>query len=137
MQHSVPGGFNGTVIEFSVKSLTYPHGVCLFTSYLYVVFLSEFLCHTSIVAYLQALRFMSYRLRFPVPEISHPEIGFILRGIKRCIPHTRTPSEPMRWAYFKKLYKTIPLSSPLGCQFWTACLFMFRSLLRILHFIPS
>lgn len=104
---------------------------------LYVVFLSEFMCYSSIVAYLHALRFMAYRLEFPVPEVSSPELKFILQGIKCMFRHKVKPSKPMRWSYFSHMYKTVRLSSPLGCQFWSACLLMFRSLLRIPHFIPS
>lgn len=104
---------------------------------LYIVFLSEFLCHASIVCYLQSLRFMSYKLGFPVPEISHPELKFILKGIKRCNPHGRCASKPMRWCYFKMLYKKLHPSSPIYGQFWTACLLMFRTLLWVSHVIPS
>lgn len=43
----------------------------------------------------------------------------------------------MLWSYLKRMYMCIQISSPLLCQFWTACLVMFWSLLRISHIVPS
>lgn len=109
----------------------------IFQISLYIVFLSEFLCHDSIVTYLQSLRYMSYVLRFPVPEISHPELKFILRGIKRSKPKGECGSKPIRWSHIKRIYNQLCLVNPIYCQFWTACLLMFRALLRISHIIDS
>lgn len=104
---------------------------------LYVVFLSEFLCHASILAYLQCLKYMSFTVGFAVPDIHHPELKFILRGIECFNPHGSCPSRPMRWCYFRRMFDHICLSTPVYCQFWTACLLMFRALLRISHVICS
>lgn len=90
--------------DFCVKLKQSYWCMSLYQLSLYIVFLSEFMSHSSIVSYLHALRFMSYQLKFPVPEISHPEIKFILRGIQRSQSHVTNPSKPMRWSYFKLLF---------------------------------
>lgn len=99
-------------------------------------FLSEFLCYSSIVTYLQALNYMARLRGFPKPPVHHSDVKFILRGVKRKGIH-RPSRRPMLWSYLKKLYRGLCFKSPLEVQFWTACILMFGSLLCISHIVPS
>lgn len=54
---------------------------------LYIVFLSEFMCHSSIITSIHALRFMASVKKVPVPALFHPEIVFVLKGIERNESH--------------------------------------------------
>lgn len=94
---------------------------------LYVVFLSEILCYSSIRTYLQALVFMSKLNGWAYPQVYHLDVKFIFHGIKRrgIQPPSR---KPMLWSYLKKLYGVLNFNSPLMLQFWTACILMFRAL---------
>lgn len=80
---------------------------------------------------------MSYVFRLPTPEISHPELKFILQGVKRSKPRVEGGSKPVRWSHLKRIYNHLYLVKPIYCQFWTACLLMFRALLHISHIIES
>lgn len=42
----------------------------------------------------------------------------------------------MKWSYMVRIFGVLGVKSPLVCQFWTACLLMFRALLRISHIVP-
>lgn len=103
---------------------------------LYVVFLSEFLCYSSIKTYLQSLAFMARLRGWHKPQIHHSDVKFILLGVKR--KGIQPPSrKPMLKSYLKKLYGVLRFDTPLIKQFWTACILLFRALLRVSHIIPS
>lgn len=118
--------------KFSLK----PFGFSLDQICLYIVFLAESLCYSSILTYLQALVFKARMSGQYRPDIHHPDVKIILRGVKRAGIHP-PKREAMLLSYIVRIFDVLGSKSPLVSQFWTACLLMFRALFCISHIVPS
>lgn len=103
----------------------------------YIVFLSQFMSFGSVSTYVHGLPFMCYLLGLKAPNLQDPQIKLTLNGIKRLCSRAPHVKDPIDLKLLNHIYRSVRFDCMLWLHFWTACLVMFRCLLRISNIIFS
>lgn len=101
----------------------------------FIAFLSPRMCSSSIVTYIQALLFMSRIKCYRFPDLSSARLHYLLEGVKRAAIVSTRVRDPVLVSHLLRLYQSMSFHSVFDVQFWTACVLMFRALLRISNIV--
>lgn len=104
---------------------------------IYAAYLLPYMTYSSIVTYIQAVVFV-HKVKGLTPPSSADVISKItLDGIKRVSSGHSRKRDPITLSHLKRLYSYLDVSSPSDLLFWSICLFLFRTLLRVSHVVSS
>lgn len=104
---------------------------------LYIVFLSQFMSFSSVLTYVHGMPFMCHLLGLHAPDLMNPQIRLALNGVKRSCSRVPCVKDPIDLKLLKLIFKSVKVQSNKWVTFWSACLLMFRCLLRISNIINS
>ena len=103
----------------------------------YVTFLAERLKFSSICAYYQSVIFFHVCLGLVPVRMSDPVLRATLKGIQRSKGDVTKGKDPLLPVHLLKISKIVDWLDELDVVVFIACLFMFRTLLRVSHVVKS
>lgn len=105
-------------VRFCLKFKLYPLPCSDDQLSLYATHLSEYMSHSSIIVYLQAVIFGAKLALSEPPCISNPSVKLVLEGTKRNGIPVSSGAIPITLPVLKKLYSVLNLSKVVSRVFW-------------------
>lgn len=103
----------------------------------YVTFLSKYMKLSSIVTYYQAVRFYHNLFGLAAPALSNPAIKLVINGIMNTPAGISVSKDPLDVPDLQKIFDFVCFDIDVHVLTWIAIVLMFRSLLRISHWVVS
>lgn len=91
----------------------------------------------AVSTYVHALPFMCHLKGYRAPDLTHPQVRLAFKGVKRLCTRPPRRRDPVDLKLLKVIFKNVNIHSNQWLTFWTACITMFRCLLRISNVILS
>lgn len=102
----------------------------------YVVHLSDALKYSSIIGYLDGLRWFHVQQGLDPPPLDAPRVKLVLRGVKRQLGTARTQKLPITVDVLRSMRSTMDLSDLTQLALWAAFLLAFFSFFRKSNLVP-
>lgn len=93
--------------------------------------------YSSVLAYINGVTFMLKLKGYKPPDISDTMIKMTLSGLKRDDKSSSRKRDPVKLSHLKRIYKSLKCEIDIDLLFWSMCLFLFRTLLRVSHIVSS
>lgn len=101
----------------------------------FIAFLSSRMCASSIMTYVKSLMFMCKFKCYSFPDISVAKLAYLLAGVRRTAVIQPRVRDPVLVSHMLKMYQVMSFKSIFDIQFLSACVLMFRALLRISNIV--
>jgi hypothetical protein len=103
----------------------------------YAVYLSGMLQYSSLIAYIDGVRWLHIFMEYSEAPISHPKVKLVLRGLKRTLSQQTHQKLPFTPEMLLRIKSVLDLSIPLDKTLWAVILCGWYGFFRRSNLLPA